>query len=367
MRRIVHVDADAFFASVEQRDQPRLRGKPVAVGYDSPRGVVAAASYEARRFGVRSAMPTAIARQRCPQLVFVAPRFDAYRSAAEHIREIFARYSDLVEPISIDEAFLDVTEPKIAPASGTIVARRIKADILRETRLTVSAGVSYCKFLAKLASGWNKPDGLTVWPPEVVEEILASLPIERIYGVGPRTAAKMRRLGIRTGGDLRLQSEEFLVSQFGKVGRHFFLLARGIDERPVDPNSAHKSVSSEVTFTTDLAGVTALEQALPDLSEGVASRLERAGVMGRGVVLKAKWSDHSIVTRQTLLPLPIRSAPQIHEVARYLLHRKLRLEQPVRLLGVGVYELQEGELLQPPLFPDWNPRTGEGLPPHRAR
>lgn len=367
MRRILHVDADAFFASVEQRDQPRLRGRPVAVGWDSPRGVVAAASYEARRFGVRSAMPTGMARERCPHLIFVTPRFDAYRKAAEQIRGIFARYTDLVEPISIDEAFLDVTEPKLGPGSGTIIARRIKADILRETRLTVSAGVSYCKFLAKLASGWSKPDGLTVWPPEVVEEILASLPVERIYGVGPRTAAKMRELGIHDGGDLRLQSEEFLVSKFGKVGRHFFLLARGIDERPVDPNSVHKSVSSEVTFAADLHTVADLEQALPELGEGVARRLERAGLMGRGVVLKAKWSDHSLVTRQTLLPLPIRSAPQILAVARYLLHEKLRLEQPVRLLGVGVYELQEGELLQPPLFPDWIPRTGEGLPPHRAR
>jgi DNA polymerase-4 len=355
VRRIIHVDADAFFAAVEQRDDPRLRGKPVAVGYDSPRGVVATASYEARRFGVGSAMPTRMAKERCPHLIFVAPRFNAYREAAEQIREIFLRYTDLVEPISIDEAFLDVTEPKTGPPSGTLIARRLKAEILRETRLTVSAGVSYCKFLAKLASGWQKPNGLTVWAPDVVEGILESLPVERIYGVGPRTAEKMRSLGIRTGGDLRGQTEEFLTGHFGKVGRHFFQLARGIDDRPVDPTSVHKSVSSEETFAVDLHTLDELERELPPLCEGVARRLERAGAMGRGVVLKVKGADHSLLTRQTLLPLPIRTAPQILEVARYILHRKFVLEQPVRLLGVGVYDLQEGELQQPPLFPEWDP------------
>ncbi|MEX2540257.1 MAG: DNA polymerase IV [Trueperaceae bacterium] len=355
MRRILHIDADAFFAAVEQRDDPRLRGKPIAVGYDTARGVVATASYEARRFGVGSAMPTRMARERCPELIFVAPRFNAYRKAGEQIREIFFRYTDLVEPISIDEAFLDVTSPKKGPTSGTLIAKRIKADILRETKLTVSAGVSYCKFLAKLASGWSKPNGLTVWTPEVTDGILESLPVERIFGVGPRTAEKMHSLGIRSGGDLRRQTEDFLTIQFGKVGRHFHQLARGIDERPVDPTSVHKSVSSEETFDSDLHTVAELELALPALSEGVARRLERAGAMGRGVVLKVKSSDHAITTRQTLLPLPIRTAPQILEVARYILHQKFVLEKPVRLLGIGVYELQEGELLQPPLFPDWNP------------
>jgi DNA polymerase-4 len=355
MRRIIHIDADAFFAAVEQRDDPRLRGKPVAVGYDSPRGVVATASYEARRFGVGSAMPTRMAKERCPHLIFVAPRFNAYREAAEQVRGIFFRYTDLVEPISIDEAFLDVTNPRMGPPSGTLVAKRLKAEIVRETRLTVSAGVSYCKFLAKLASGWQKPDGLTVWAPDVVPGILESLPVERIYGVGPRTALKLHALGIRTGGDLRLRTEEFLVGQFGKVGSHFYRLARGIDDRPVDPTSVHKSVSSEETFEVDLHTLEELEQELPALSEGVARRLERAGAMGRGVVVKLKSSDHTVLTRQTLLPLPVRTAPQILEVARYILHEKFVLEQPVRLLGVGVYELQEGELLQPPLFPEWSP------------
>lgn len=353
-RRILHIDADAFFAAVEQRDDPSLRGKPVAVGHDSARGVVATASYEARRFGVGSAMPARMARERCPELIFVAPRFDAYREAGERIREIFHRYTDLVEPVSIDEAYLDVTDPKTGVRSGTLTAKRIKADIVRETRLTVSAGVSYCKFLAKLASGWNKPDGLTVLKPEDAERVLATLPIERIHGVGPRTAQKMHSLGIHNGEELRRHSEEYLRTQFGKVGTHFFQLARGVDERAVDPNSVRKSVSSEETFEHDRHSLAELELELPVLAEGVARRLERAGAMGRGVVLKLKYADHTIVTRQILLPLPIRSAPQILEIARFILFEKVTLEQPVRLLGVGVYELQEGELLQPPLFPEWS-------------
>ena len=354
MRRILHIDADAFFAAVEQRDDPKLRGKPIAVGRESGRGVVLTASYEARKFGVGSAMPSRMARERCPHLIFVPPRFDAYREAGEAIREVFGRYTDLVEPVSIDEAYLDVSEPKTGPRSGTLIARRIKADIVRETRLTVSAGVSYCKFLAKLASGWQKPDGLTVLTPEDADRVLAQLPVERIHGVGPRTAQKMHELGIHDGGDLRKHSEEFLCEKFGKVGSHYYGLARGIDERPVDPNSVRKSVSSEETFDRDLATVAELERELPPLAEGVARRLERAGMMGRGVVVKLKYADHSIVTRQLLLPLPIRSAPQILEVARHILLAKMDLEQPVRLLGVGVYELQEGVLMQPPLFPEWS-------------
>ncbi|HEX7003499.1 MAG TPA: DNA polymerase IV [Trueperaceae bacterium] len=354
MRRILHIDADAFFAAIEQRDDPKLRRRPVAVGAESARGVVLTASYEARKFGVGSAMPSRMARERCPELVFVPPRFDAYREAGEAIREIFGRYTELVEPVSIDEAYLDVSDPKIGPPSGTLIARRIKADIVRETRLTVSAGVSYCKFLAKLASGWQKPDGLTVLTPDDAERVLARLPVERIHGVGPRTSQKMHELGIHDGSDLRKQSEEFLLEKFGKVGAHYYRLARGMDDRPVDPNSVRKSVSSEETFELDIATLTELAEELPPLAQGVARRLERAGLMGRGVVLKVKYSDHSVVTRQLLLPLPVRSAGQILEVAHHILFEKLELEQPVRLLGVGVYELQEGELLQPPLFPEWS-------------
>jgi DNA polymerase-4 len=366
MRRILHIDADAFFAAVEQRDDPALRGKPVAVGYDSPRGVVATASYEARRFGVGSAMPTKMARDRCPHLIMVAPRFEAYREAGEHIRKVFARYTDLVEPLSIDEAFLDVTEPKLGPPSGTLIAKRIKADILAETRLTVSAGVSYCKFLAKLASGWQKPNGLTVLTPGRAQEILVELPVERIYGVGPRTAERMHSLGIRTGGDLRRHSEEFLVEQFGKVGHHFYLLARGVDDRPVDPETVRKSISCEETFARDLHTLAELELELAPLAENVARHMDRAGAMARGVVVKLKYCDHTALSRQLLLPLPIRTAPQVLEVARYILHEKLELQQPVRLLGVGVYEIQEGELVQPPLFPDWNP-TPAAPPGRRSR
>jgi DNA polymerase-4 len=355
VRRILHIDADAFFAAVEQRDDPRLRGRPVAVGYETARGVVATASYEARRYGVGSAMPARMARERCPDLVFVAPRFEAYREAGEKIREILHLYTDLVEPVSIDEAYLDVTEPKLGPKSGTILARRIKSAILRETELTVSAGVSYCKFLAKLASGWEKPDGLTVLTPEDASRILPTVPVEKLHGVGPRTAEKMRALGIRNGADLLRHEEEELVTHFGKVGRYFYRLARGIDDRPVEPTSARKSVSSEVTFSEDLHSLAELARELPALSEGVARRLERAGASGRGVVLKIKSADHSVLTRQVLLPLPVRSAAQILEVARFILREKLELQQPVRLLGVGVYELQEGETVQPALFPDWDP------------
>src|SRR5690625_2670574 len=226
VRKIVHIDADAFFASIEQRDHPALRGKPVAVGGDSPRGVVAAASYEARRYGVHSAMPSRMARERCPELIFVRPRFSVYREVGEQLREIFHLYTDLVEPLSIDEAYLDVTEPKMGPPSGTLIAKEIKARIRRETRLTVSAGVSYCKFLAKLASDWEKPNGLTVFTPDDALKIIDPLPVEKIHGVGPKTAEKMYGLGIRIGKDLRALSEEELSEHFGKVGSRYYWLSR---------------------------------------------------------------------------------------------------------------------------------------------
>jgi len=350
VRKIVHIDADAFFASIEQRDDPALRGKPVAVGGDSARGVVAAASYEARRYGVHSAMPSRMARERCPGLIFVRPRFNVYREVGEQLREIFHRYTDLVEPLSIDEAFLDVTEPKIGPPSGTLIAREIKAQILRETRLTVSAGVSYCKFLAKLASDWEKPDGLTVFTPEDAQKIIDPLPVEKIHGVGPKTAQKMHGLGIRAGRDLRELSEEELVAQFGKLGSRYYWLSRGVDERPVDPNIVRKSVSSEETFDVDLESVEELLEVLPLVVRQVAARMERHGVMGRGVTVKVKLANHEIVTRQLLLPLPVRSVVQIEQVAAYLLRTRFTLAQPVRLLGVGVYELSQGVMMQPPLF-----------------
>ncbi len=356
MRRILHIDADAFFASIEQRDNPALRGKPVAVGSDSPRGVVAAASYEARRFGVGSAMPSRMARERCPDLIFVRPRISLYSQIGGQLREIYRRYTELVEPVSIDEAYLDVTDPLTGPPSGTIIARLIRRDVRRETGLTVTAGVSYNKFLAKTASGMNKPDGLTVILAEDAPELLARLPVSRFHGIGPRTTERLNAMGIRTGKDIADSTREEMVRQFGKAGGHYWLLAHGVDERPVEPHSERKSASIEETFDRDLESVQELSLELPALAEGLARRLERSGTMGQGVTVKLKYSDHTIVSRQQGLPLPVRTAPQILTVARQVLHTRFELEQPVRLLGVGVYDMVEGGMRQPPLFPDWDPR-----------
>lgn len=361
MRKILHIDADAFFAAVEQRDNPKLRGKPIAVGSDSPRGVVATASYEARRFGVGSAMPSRMARELCPGLIFVPPRFEVYRAVSVQMREIFSSYTELVEPLSIDEAYLDVTEPLKGPPSATLIARAIRADIRRETGLTVTAGVSYCKFLAKLASGMRKPDALNVILKEDAAELLDRLPVDRIHGVGPRTAEKMHALGIRTGADLRQLSSEQLERHFGKVGQHYWNLVRGIDDRPVDPSGVRKSVSSEETFDTDRETLEELELEVPAIAEGVARRLARAGALGRGVSVKVKYADHTIQTRQLLLPLPVSSARQLEAVALHILRERfVTLAQPVRLLGIGVYELLEAPL-QLPLFPDWQPAVGHNL------
>ncbi len=355
MRRILHIDADAFFAAIEQRDNPSLRGRPIAVGSDSPRGVVATASYEARRFGVGSAMPSRMALERCPGLIFVKPRFSVYSEVGRQLREIYARHAPLVEPVSIDEAYLDVTVPLQGPPSGTLTARRIRQDVLRETGLTVTAGVSYCKFLAKLASGMHKPDGLTVILAEEADAILEQLPVERIHGVGPKTAESLLELGIRTGGDLRRAPVEQLTERFGKLGAHFHRLAHGIDDRPVNPDTIRRSVSSEDTFSTDLETLEELLNELPPLAASVVRRLEASGVFGRGVSVKIKYADHSIVTRQQALPVPIRSQAQILRAAENVLRARFELSQPVRLLGIGAYDLVEGELMQPPLFSDWEP------------
>lgn len=361
MRKILHIDADAFFAAVEQRDNPRLRGKPIAVGSDTPRGVVATASYEARRYGVGSAMPSRMAKERCPGLLFVKPRFEVYRAVSHVMREVFSQYTDLVEPLSIDEAYLDVTEPLKGPPSATLIAREIRAEIQRETGITVTAGVSYCKFLAKLASGLRKPNALNVILHDDADRILRKLPVDRIHGVGPKTAERMHSLGIRTGADLRKHDAEQLTRNFGKHGAQYWSLIRGIDDRPVDPNGVRKSVSTEETFPIDLESIYELELELPAIAEGVARRLAKAGSMARGVSVKLKYADHTIVTRQQRLPLPVSSSSQIHAVATQVLQdRFAELEQPVRLLGVGVYELLEAPM-QLPLFPDWQPVTQSSL------
>jgi DNA polymerase IV len=334
VRKIIHVDMDAFYASVEQRDDPALRGRPVAVGGGGPRGVVMAASYEARLFGVRSAMPGFQARRLCPELIFVRTRFDAYHAASRQIRAIFRSYTDLVEPLSLDEAYLDVTAPKRGPPSATGIARGIKREILAETGLTASAGVSFNKFLAKVASDLDKPDGLYVIRPEDAHGFIAQLPIERFFGIGPVTARKMRDAGIHDGADLRARSEAELVNRFGKVGRHYFRIARGQDERAVSPDRPYKSIGAEETFATDLTAPAAMLEALRPIAERVAERMAGADLFGRTVTLKLKHHDFSLHTRQYTLADPVHSAEELMQLARWLLHTPAPPAKPVRLLGL---------------------------------
>src|SRR4051812_36251383 len=296
MRKIIHVDMDAFYASVEQRDEPSLRGKPVAVG-GGHRGVVTAASYEARKFGVRSAMPSVTAKRLCPDLIFVKPRFDVYRAVSQQIRAIFAGYTDLVEPLSLDEAYLDVTEDRLGLGSARAIAEDIRRRIREETGLTASAGVSYCKFIAKLASDHRKPDGLTVITPERGPEFVASLPVARFHGVGPVTARKMERLGILTGADLCEWSVPPLQAHFGSSADWYWRICRGIDDRDVKPDRPYKSVSAERTFDEDLADPERLAVELTRIAGYAWDRVARAEVIGRTVTLKVKYGDFTLISR----------------------------------------------------------------------
>jgi DNA polymerase IV len=342
-RKIIHIDMDAFYASVEQRDDPALKGKPVAVGGTRERGVVAAASYEARRYGVRSAMASALARRMCPDLIFVRPRFDVYREVSRQIHGIFAEFTDLIEPLSLDEAYLDVTDNHQGIATATEVARHIRARIRDETGLTASAGVSYNKFIAKLASDHNKPDGLCVVRPEQGLAFIARLPVARFHGVGPVTAKRMEKLGIHTGADLRRCSRDFLAQQFGKSGDYFYLAARAIDHRPVRPDRVRKSIGSENTFFQDLYGHEELAAALLDSSETVARHAARTGKAGRTVAIKLRYSDFRTLTRARTLPGPVSDVDSIQQVALALLAPLEPVEQGVRLLGVTLSNLGEGE------------------------
>ncbi len=342
-RKIIHIDMDAFYASVEQRDDPELRGKPVAVGGTRERGVVAAASYEARKYGVRSAMASALARRMCPDLIFVRPRFDVYREVSRQIHGIFAEFTDLIEPLSLDEAYLDVTENHQGIATATDVARAIRARIKAETGLTASAGVSYNKFIAKLASDHNKPDGLCVVRPDHGLAFIAKLPVGRFHGVGPVTATRMEKLGIHTGADLRRCSREFLAQQFGKSGDYFYLAARAIDHRPVRPDRVRKSIGSENTFFQDLYQHDELAAALRESSETVARHAERTGKAGRTVSIKLRYSDFRTLTRAKTLPGPVSDADRIQEVALALLAPLEPVELGIRLLGVTLSNLDEGE------------------------
>ena len=351
LRKIIHVDMDAFFASVEQRDDPALRGKPVAVGGASARGVVAAASYEARKYGVRSAMPSVSARRRCPELIFVKPRFDAYREVSRQIRAIFADYTPLVEPLSLDEAYLDVTEDLKGIGIATAIAREIRARIRAETALTASAGVSYNKFLAKLASDQNKPDGLCVIAPGKGEAFVAGLPVRRFHGVGPRTAEKMARLGIVAGADLRAQSLAFLTHHFGGSGRYFFDLARGVCRREVRPDRPYKSIGAEDTFFDDLTEELELVAELERISHTVWRRIEDKGLCGRTVTLKVKFQDFSIRTRARSLDRAVAGREEFLEIGSALLRTLLPPAKGIRLLGLTLSNLAEAGAAEPAPVP----------------
>ncbi|HLW90300.1 MAG TPA: DNA polymerase IV [Roseiarcus sp.] len=333
-RKIVHIDMDAFYASVEQRDNPALRGRPVAVGHGAKRGVVAAASYEARQFGVRSAMPSLAAMRKCAELVFVLPRFEVYRDVSQQIRTIFAEYTPLVEPLSLDEAYLDVTQNVKGPPTAWAVAKEIRARILNETGLTASAGVSYNKFLAKLASDQRKPNGQFAITPEEGETFVAGLPVARFHGVGPVTATKMHALGIETGTDLRRQTLAFLQEHFGKSGLWYFEIARGRDDRPVQPDRERKSSGSETTFPEDLIDPPRIEAGVLAMADDVWEWCEKTGSRGRAVTVKVKWSDFQQSTRSRTVELPIDSRGRLHEVALSLIRSVFPLRKGVRLVGV---------------------------------
>jgi DNA polymerase IV len=334
LRRIIHIDMDAFYASVEQRDDPALRGVPVAVGGGGPRGVVAAASYEAREFGVRSAMPSVTARRRCPELVFVPPRFDVYRAVSQQIRAIFARYTLLIQPLSLDEAYLDVTAPLVDKGSATAIAEEIRASIRLETDLTASAGVSYNKFLAKLASDHRKPDGLFVITPSMGPAFVEELPVGKFHGVGPVTAAKMNKLGIHTGHDLRRQTREFLTAQFGKAGDYFYCLARAEDDRPVEADQTRKSLGAETTFARDLLAWEEVAPALEPVFAKVWTAYSRQGLTARTVTVKIKYANFRQITRSRSCAETITSRALIEQLSLDLLQPLFPPPRAVRLLGV---------------------------------
>ncbi|MBW8295989.1 DNA polymerase IV [Sphingopyxis sp.] len=342
VRKIIHVDMDAFYASVEQRDDPALRGKPVAVGGSSRRGVVAAASYEARKFGVRSAMPSITAKRQCPELIFVPPRFDAYREVSHQIRAIFHDYADEVEPLSLDEAYLDVSADKTGLGSATATAKLIRRRIRDETGLTASAGVSYNKFIAKLASDQNKPNGLTVIPPGKGAEFVQTLSIRRFHGIGPVTSAKMEGLGVFSGADLAGKDPLWLAENFGNSAEWLFNLARGIDHRRVKSHRPLKSLGGERTFFNDLITDTEIREALAHVCTVVWDRAAKKGARGRTVTLKLRYADFKTITRAKSVPAPILDGASLLAAGEAILALLLPTEQGIRLLGLTLSKF-EGE------------------------
>jgi DNA polymerase IV len=336
LRKIIHVDMDAFYASVEQRDNPELRGRPVAVGHSGKRGVVAAASYEARAFGVRSAMPSTTAMRQCAELVFVPPRFDVYRAVSRQIHTILVEYTLLIEPLALDEAYLDVTENRRGLPTASATAKAIRARILEETGLTASAGVSYNKFLAKLASGQRKPNGQFVITPEMGPAFIASLPVARFHGVGPVTAAKMQRLGIETGADLRAKSFAFLQQHFGKSAAWYLGIANGEDDRPVVADRQRKSSGSETTFERDLTASAEIVSGIEAMADDVWAWCEKARAFGRTVTVKVKFADFRQVTRSRSFSTAIAHHDLLRQASVELVRTLLPTAKGIRLLGVTV-------------------------------
>jgi DNA polymerase IV len=348
-RKIIHVDMDAFYASVEQRDNPDLRGKPVAVGGSRERGVVAAASYEARRFGVRSAMPSVTAKRQCPDLIFVKPRFEVYKAVSLQIREIFAEHTPIIEPLSLDEAYLDVTENLQELPLARDVALAIRDKIKQETGLNASAGISYNKFLAKLASDHRKPNGQYVITPEMGPAFVENLPVGKFHGIGPATSAKMNSLGLYTGLDMRNQSLEFLQDNFGKAGSHYYWISRGVDDREVRANRIRKSVGAENTFSSDLTDFEAMLAELQPLIDKVWRHCDSTGYRGRTVTLKVKFSDFEIITRSRSAPTSISSQSELRLMAIGLLENEMPFRKSVRLFGVSLSSLKSEDQAKPQL------------------
>ena len=343
VRKIIHVDMDAFFASVEQRDDPLLRGKPVAVGHAAARGVVAAASYEARTFGVRSALPSVTALRRCPDLIFVPPRFEVYRDVSRQIHDVFARYTDVIQPLSLDEAYLDVTANKRGLETAWLTAKAIRADILAETGLTASAGISYNKFLAKLASDHRKPNGHFAVTPDMGATWVETLPVSRFHGVGPVTAEKMKRLGIETGADLRARSLAFLQQHFGSSAEWYHAIARGEDDRPVNPNRVRKSSGSETTFNRDLTDPGEIEAGVLKMADDVWDWCEGRQAFGRTVTVKVKYADFHQITRRRSQPLAVISREGLRRAALDLIRSVLPTPKGIRLVGVTVSNFAKAE------------------------
>lgn len=337
---------DAFYASVEQRDNPALRGKPVAVGGSEIRGVVSAASYEARKFGVYSAMPGKLAKAKCPSLIFVKLRFDAYRKVSNQIREIFAEYTDLIEPLSLDEAYLDVTENKLGIETATQIAKEIKEKILQRTHLTASAGISYNKFLAKIASDFNKPNGLFVIKPHRAEAFVDELPVAKFHGIGKVTAEKMHKMGIKIGVDLKKLEEIELVKLFGKAGHYYYHICRAIDLRQVSADSTRKSIGAENTFNTDLYTLAEMQNGLEPIAGEVWRRMERSNIYGRTVTLKIKFDNFETITRSKSTFQPIKERDFFEKIVTELIENIFPIDKGVRLLGLTFSNLEVNEVME---------------------